>query len=665
MASTINDLYRRRQGASLTTCAPAQPTCTTCGMLECVCRPRFFAGQVLNADDLNRLDAYIRSKNRLHNRQLHGWGVVNGLEVMCNPCGDGVAVGCGYALSPCGEDIVVCDAVTVDVCNLISRCKDAERKRGPCLPYQNPHAVDCDAGEEEWILAIRYSETPARGVKPLYAPTQADCGCGGGKATCTCGTGKASCGCGAKTASKCTCGTQTSAQCGCSSNAKPRTAPVQCEPTVVCEGFAFEVYRKPPDKVVDPRQPATINPDSPLVQRFLCCYNDLVKNAPQIPGAFDPAAISANPASWNAWYQWACQYKQHLLTHYEYASGYNCDLIAKLQMLVIVLPNPQGIVAFTWAVVIMFLVLLDALLACLCSALLPPCPMPTDEQRVPLAVLHVAGNPCRVMRVCNWTVYRKFATTFPALQYWLSVLPYGAALRQSLQNACCFDVTSIFRNQFQTRDAAPANFAMGAPPAQPAAAAAAAGAAGAPDVGPAAAFFREQAMLRLNPKLAKPNQIGDASSLIAQTLFSGKPLEPEQLINTLLAPKGDAARLAPEQSANLPQFLLLNEIAKPITQAALGPLMEATLGNLAASSLGGAPDATELRAEVDALRSKVASNAAEVARVKRVQNAADPAALGVEIANLRATVEQHAAEIERLRGGKAPPAPKKPRKGPR
>jgi len=84
-------------------------------MLECVCRPRFFAGQVLNADDLNRLDAYIRAKHRLHNRQLHGWGVVNGLEVMCNPCGDGVAVGCGYALGPCGDDIVVCDAVTVDV----------------------------------------------------------------------------------------------------------------------------------------------------------------------------------------------------------------------------------------------------------------------------------------------------------------------------------------------------------------------------------------------------------------------------------------------------------------------------------------------------------------------------------------------------------------------
>src|SRR6476469_5248664 len=168
MASTT-ELYRKRQGTSLTTCAPPQPTCGTCGMLECACRPRFFAGQVLNADDLNRLDAYIRAKNRLHNRQLHGWGVVNGLEVMCNPCGDGVAVGCGYALGPGGDAIVVCDAVTVDVCSLIRRCKDAEAKCGPCAPFQHPGVAGCDAAEEEWILAIHYSEKAQRGVKPLYA----------------------------------------------------------------------------------------------------------------------------------------------------------------------------------------------------------------------------------------------------------------------------------------------------------------------------------------------------------------------------------------------------------------------------------------------------------------------------------------------------------------
>ena len=226
--NSMTDLYKR-QGTGLTTCLPPEPRCLTCGMLECVCRPRFFAGQVLTADDLNRLDAYIRAKHRLHNRQLHGWGVVNGLEVTCNPCGDGVMVGCGYALSPCGDDIVVCDAVTVDVCDLIKRCRDAEKNQQPCAPFQQPGAVDCEAAEEDWILAIRYAETPARGVKPLYSNGN-DCSCG--KSSCSC--------CGSKTkTAACTCGAGGGGGCSCGSKAckpaKPRNAPVQCEPTVICD----------------------------------------------------------------------------------------------------------------------------------------------------------------------------------------------------------------------------------------------------------------------------------------------------------------------------------------------------------------------------------------------------------------------------------------------
>src|SRR5437762_12740792 len=79
--------------------------CPTCGGLECLCRPRFFAGQLLTEEDLNRLDHYIVEKNKLHNRYLHGWGVDCGLEVFCHPCEVQVTVTSGYALSPCGDDI--------------------------------------------------------------------------------------------------------------------------------------------------------------------------------------------------------------------------------------------------------------------------------------------------------------------------------------------------------------------------------------------------------------------------------------------------------------------------------------------------------------------------------------------------------------------------------
>ena len=67
------------------TCDP-RPACPACGGLECLCRPRFFAGQLLTDEDLNRLDHYIVAKNRMHNRHLFGTGVACGLEVVCSVC---------------------------------------------------------------------------------------------------------------------------------------------------------------------------------------------------------------------------------------------------------------------------------------------------------------------------------------------------------------------------------------------------------------------------------------------------------------------------------------------------------------------------------------------------------------------------------------------------
>ena len=42
-------------------CDP-RPVCPVCGGLECLCRPRFFAGQLLTEDDLNRLEHYVVAK---------------------------------------------------------------------------------------------------------------------------------------------------------------------------------------------------------------------------------------------------------------------------------------------------------------------------------------------------------------------------------------------------------------------------------------------------------------------------------------------------------------------------------------------------------------------------------------------------------------------------
>lgn len=79
-------------------------------------RVRYYFGQLLDVDDFVQEQAYHLAKSRRHNRSLHGWGIVAGLEV--SAVGSGrrqVSVGPGFALDPCGNEISVSDPVVVDV----------------------------------------------------------------------------------------------------------------------------------------------------------------------------------------------------------------------------------------------------------------------------------------------------------------------------------------------------------------------------------------------------------------------------------------------------------------------------------------------------------------------------------------------------------------------
>jgi len=60
-------------------------TYATCAAVPQFDRLRYFYGQMLHARDLQLEQAYFREKLKLHNRCLHGWGVVCGLEVTPAP----------------------------------------------------------------------------------------------------------------------------------------------------------------------------------------------------------------------------------------------------------------------------------------------------------------------------------------------------------------------------------------------------------------------------------------------------------------------------------------------------------------------------------------------------------------------------------------------------
>jgi hypothetical protein len=443
---------------------PSCQPCPDCGGLECLCRPRFFAGQLLTEQDLNRLDHYIVEKHKLHNRHLWGWGVVCGLEVRCAPCDELVTVSSGYALSPCGEDIVVCKPDTVDICSLIARCRtDSEPD---CRPYAGQDS--CGDVIEEWILAVRYAESPSRGVTALTGAGQ---GCG-----CSCGGG-----CSAKPAGSCGCGCATCSPGAAKGVLEPATlktprlnrgAPPSCEPTLTCETYRYDVFRAPePDD--DEREGAGLaglfgSLEGDLFAKVRCCLQQLQKALPAMPGALGPAIP---PNQHQAWFKWCCQMRTALARYLATIGGHDCEAIEKLQA--VVCPDPaQPPAAFDAALKdamqVYGLIVFEAIIGCICSAALPPCP-PAGDPRVPLAVVKVRRSDCHIVSVCNWTPLRKHVVTFPTLRHWFGWIPIARIIREFMHALCCEHFG--LREQFDRGDIAQPQPVAGGRRARPSAAA--------------------------------------------------------------------------------------------------------------------------------------------------------------------------------------------------
>jgi hypothetical protein len=377
---------------------------------------------VVNEADLNRLDYYITAKQRLHNRQLFGSGVVCGMVVTCHPCGDGVvSVSSGYALGPCGEDIVVSAADAVDVCALINQCRAQEQQAVNCRPWGD--TTGCQDVQESWVLAIRYVEQPSRNAPMLRANVGASsCGCNCGGSSCSCGT--------------------SSTQAGM---APSRTAmPIACAPSVVCETYRYEVFRAPaqPDCRTDGKRDGNSSaklPPGRLAQQIAACAGDIVtllQNQPQ-----EALGSQLSPNGIGAWSQHCAKIKAALYAHFTRFGTVHCQQL--LQLCQINCPSPSlGATEFSNAMqqvgAAIGPILLAALQDCICLAMLPPCPAAQQDPRVPLAVITVSGaQNCTVVDICNWTPLRKIVGTFPNWSYWLSEFNLMEALRNSLFCLCC------------------------------------------------------------------------------------------------------------------------------------------------------------------------------------------------------------------------------------
>ncbi len=135
-------------------------------MLE---RVKYFPRQLLTADDMKADQEYFLNKLRRHNRYLHGWGTVCGLEVLSAATKElpwRVEITAGYALGPKGDEIYVQESVFLD----LARC-GPDTVTDPCDP-DFLHTSGPATGEQLFV-AIKYAECLAKPVQAMPA----GCGC--------------------------------------------------------------------------------------------------------------------------------------------------------------------------------------------------------------------------------------------------------------------------------------------------------------------------------------------------------------------------------------------------------------------------------------------------------------------------------------------------------
>ncbi len=363
------------------------PPCPVCGGLECLCRPRFFAGQLLSEEDLRALDHYVIEKNKLHNRYLHGWGVVCGLEVLCHECKGWVNIKQGYALDPCGNDIIVCKDYPFDVCAAINKCCDRKRKDWECEPMAGP-PPDCSDVPQCWYITLRYREFESRGITALKSSSQSS-GCGCGASDC-----RGGCGCGSHN------GNGHGAKKRAGSYAR-RPAP-QCEPTRTCESFVVELAPAPLEGGEDPLKLFA----GTFLEQVLACAKE-----------FDALYQSHEDLK---------TYKTRVWEFVRHHPLKSCQLASDITS-----PNTTSNN--------LDIAIGQLFRDCVCRALLPPCPSDPFDPRVVLACVTVKNDAagCSIINICHQRG-RRFVLTAPNLLYWFS---FGGWVKQVLENVCCKEGT--------------------------------------------------------------------------------------------------------------------------------------------------------------------------------------------------------------------------------
>jgi hypothetical protein len=82
-------------------------------------------------------------------------------------------------------------------------------------------------------------------------------------------------------------------------------------------------------------------------------------------------------------------------------------------------------------------VLIEAARDCFCSAVIPPCPEPVEDDCVPVATITVnCKKGCRIVRICNLE-HRRIVPTVPGLEYWSEPFVRKSGFLEAIATFCC------------------------------------------------------------------------------------------------------------------------------------------------------------------------------------------------------------------------------------
>ena len=135
-------------------------------------RPRYFPRQLITPEDLIMEQDYFRNRMRMHNRLLHGWGVVCGALVSPAPAKNGsgslepwlVRVCPGFILGPYGDEIVIACEQEIDLRQNSLTGSAAD----PCGMGRDPWCgeiwIERDPSAKLY-LAVKYREMAVRPVR--------------------------------------------------------------------------------------------------------------------------------------------------------------------------------------------------------------------------------------------------------------------------------------------------------------------------------------------------------------------------------------------------------------------------------------------------------------------------------------------------------------------